>query len=291
MFDVNVLGTLRVTKALLPRSRESGRGTVVVMGSTAGHVVYEGGGGYTAAKHAVTALTGTLRLELCGEPVRVIEIDPGIGAHRRVRADPLRRRRGEGRRRLRGRGGAAGREDIADCVSWCATRPHHVNVDQARVGRSPRPRSTRSTAYCLWRRPSGVVTRGTTNPNRLRRVDRWIAVHCRRAVRPATPGGRPRLRRDPGHRRRAARPAAAAVRRDVRVVGLEIDTVRVADAHRSPRALAHLRPRRLRAAGAASVVVPGVQRAPQYPKRRSGRGAWRGASWSRHSVASRPAPV
>ena len=130
MYDVNVLGTLRVTKALLPALVDSGRGTVIVMSSTAGHVVYEGGGGYAAAKHAVTALTGTLRLELCGQPVRVIEIDPGM-----VRTDEFATIRF---------GGDAGRaaavyagvaeplvaEDIADCVAWCATRPHHVNVDE-----------------------------------------------------------------------------------------------------------------------------------------------------------------
>jgi NADP-dependent 3-hydroxy acid dehydrogenase YdfG len=130
MFDVNVLGTLRVTKALLPLLRDSGRGTVIVMGSTAGHVVYEGGGGYTAAKHAVTALTGTLRLELSGEPVRVIEIDPGM-----VRTDEfaLIRFDGDAARAAAVYAGVAQplvAEDIADCVSWCATRPHHVNVDK-----------------------------------------------------------------------------------------------------------------------------------------------------------------
>src|SRR4051794_32115043 len=78
MYDVNVLGTLRVTKALLPALEKSGAGTVVTVGSTAGFTVYEGGGGYTAAKHAQTALVGTLRLELAGKPVRVVEIDPGM---------------------------------------------------------------------------------------------------------------------------------------------------------------------------------------------------------------------
>lgn len=130
MFEVNVLGTLRVTKALLPALVASGRGTVIMMSSTAGHVVYEGGGGYAAAKHAQTALTGTLRLELSGQPVRVIEIDPGM-----VRTDEFAiiRFGGDADRAAAVYAGVAEplvAEDIADCVAWCATRPHHVNVDK-----------------------------------------------------------------------------------------------------------------------------------------------------------------
>src|SRR6185436_7036747 len=78
MFDVNVIGTLNVTKALLPALLASGDGLVVNMGSTAGRVAYEGGGGYTAAKHAVAVLTRTLRLELVAEPLRFTEIAPGM---------------------------------------------------------------------------------------------------------------------------------------------------------------------------------------------------------------------
>ncbi|MPZ28551.1 MAG: SDR family NAD(P)-dependent oxidoreductase [Micromonosporaceae bacterium] len=130
MYEVNVLGTLRVTKALLPALEASGAGTVVVMSSTAGQVVYEGGGGYSAAKHAQTALAGTLRLELSGRPVRVIEIDPGL-----VKTDEfsLVRFRGDAALAEAVYAGVAEplvAEDIADCVAWCATRPHHVNVDQ-----------------------------------------------------------------------------------------------------------------------------------------------------------------
>ena len=96
-----MLGTLNVTQALLPALIASGDGTIVVMGSTAGFVAYEGGGGYVAAKHGAHAIAATLRLELCGQPVRVIEIAPGMVQHRRVRAQPLPRRRGQGRRGLR----------------------------------------------------------------------------------------------------------------------------------------------------------------------------------------------
>jgi NADP-dependent 3-hydroxy acid dehydrogenase YdfG len=130
MYDVNVLGTLRVTKALLPALIASGAGTIVMMGSTAGFVVYEGGGGYTAAKHAQNAMTGTLRLELSGEPVRVIEIDPGM-----VKTDEFAMIRfgGDGQKAAAVYAGVAEplvADDIADCVAWCATRPHHVNIDR-----------------------------------------------------------------------------------------------------------------------------------------------------------------
>jgi len=130
MYDVNVLGTLRVTKALLPALEASQAGTIVMISSTAGFVVYEGGGGYSAAKHAMTAMTGTLRLELAGRPVRVIEIDPGM-----VRTDEfakVRFRGGEERAAAvyEGVEMPLTADDIADCVAWCATRPQHVNVDR-----------------------------------------------------------------------------------------------------------------------------------------------------------------
>jgi NADP-dependent 3-hydroxy acid dehydrogenase YdfG len=130
MYDVNVLGTLRVTKALLPALVESGRGTIVTVGSTAAFTVYEGGGGYTAAKHAQNALVGTLRLEIVGKPVRVVEIDPGM-----VRTDEfsLNRFDGDQARADAIYDGVAEplvADDIADCIAWTATRPQHVNIDR-----------------------------------------------------------------------------------------------------------------------------------------------------------------
>lgn len=130
MFDVNVLGSLRVTKAILPLLEASGAGSIIMISSTAGLLVYEGGGGYTAAKHAQTAMCETLRLELCGRPVRVIEIDPGM-----VRTDEfaLVRFDGDAERAAAVYAGVAEplvADDIADCVSWVATRPHHVNIDR-----------------------------------------------------------------------------------------------------------------------------------------------------------------
>jgi NADP-dependent 3-hydroxy acid dehydrogenase YdfG len=130
MYDVNVLGTLRVTQELLGSLVDSGAATIVVISSTAGLVPYEGGGGYTAAKHAQTAVAGTLRLELNGRPVRVVEIDPGM-----VRTEEFSvvRFRGDADRAAAVYAGVAEpllAEDIADCVAWVATRPHHVNVDR-----------------------------------------------------------------------------------------------------------------------------------------------------------------
>jgi NADP-dependent 3-hydroxy acid dehydrogenase YdfG len=129
MYDSNVLGVLRVTQALLPALERGEGGHIVVTGSIAGHLVYEGGAGYTAAKHAATAVVETLRLELNGRPVRVSEVAPGM-----VRTEEF------SLVRLRGDAEAAARvyagvdepltaEDVADCISFVVTRPRHVNVD------------------------------------------------------------------------------------------------------------------------------------------------------------------
>jgi NADP-dependent 3-hydroxy acid dehydrogenase YdfG len=129
MYDVNVLGVLRITQALLPALTASGAGHVVVLGSTAGRVVYEGGGGYTAAKHAATALAGTLRLELAGRPIRVTEIAPGMV---RTEEFAVNRYRGDAEAAAAVYAGVQQpltADDIADCVAWCVTRPPHVDID------------------------------------------------------------------------------------------------------------------------------------------------------------------
>jgi NADP-dependent 3-hydroxy acid dehydrogenase YdfG len=129
MYDVNVLGTLRVTQALLPALEASGAGSVVTVGSTAAFTVYEGGAGYTAAKHAQDALVGTLRLEIVGKPVRVIEIDPGM-----VRTEEFSLNRlGDPAKADAIYAGVRQplvADDIADCIAWVATRPQHVNIDR-----------------------------------------------------------------------------------------------------------------------------------------------------------------
>ncbi|MET1063234.1 MAG: SDR family NAD(P)-dependent oxidoreductase [Aeromicrobium sp.] len=129
MYEVNVIGTLLVTQALLPALVASGAGTIINLGSTAGHVPYEGGGGYVSAKHGVAAMTETLRLELNGRPVRVTEIAPGM-----VRTDEFALNRFAGDE-SRAEAVYAGvreplvAEDIADAITWVATRPSHVNID------------------------------------------------------------------------------------------------------------------------------------------------------------------
>jgi NADP-dependent 3-hydroxy acid dehydrogenase YdfG len=128
MYDVNVLGALRVTQALLPALRAAG-GDVVVMGSTAGFVAYEGGGGYAAAKHGEHALAATLRLELSGEPVRVIEIAPGMVATEEFSLNRFRGDPGAAAAVYAGVDEPLTADDIADCVVWTLTRPRHVNVD------------------------------------------------------------------------------------------------------------------------------------------------------------------
>ena len=130
MYDVNVLGVLHVTQALLPALRASGDALIVNMGSTAGRIAYEGGAGYTAAKHGTQVVTETLRLELCGEPIRVSEIAPGM-----VRTDEfgLVRFGGDEEKADSVYAGVAEplvAEDIADAVAWIATRPSHVNLDE-----------------------------------------------------------------------------------------------------------------------------------------------------------------
>ena len=130
MYEVNVLGTVRVTKALIPALKASGEGTIVVLSSTAGLIVYEGGGGYAAAKHAQTAVAETLRLELSGRPIRVVEIDPGM-----VRTDEfaLKRFAGDAEKAesiYRGVAEPLVAEDIAECITWSATLPHHINIDR-----------------------------------------------------------------------------------------------------------------------------------------------------------------
>jgi NADP-dependent 3-hydroxy acid dehydrogenase YdfG len=130
MYDVNVVGLLRVTQALLPALRASGDGLIVNVGSTAGRIAYEGGAGYTAAKHGTQVVTETLRLELVGEPIRISEVAPGM-----VRTEEFAMVRFAGDR-ARAEAAYAGvpdplvAEDVADAIAWIATRPSHVNIDE-----------------------------------------------------------------------------------------------------------------------------------------------------------------
>lgn len=127
MYEVNVLGTLRVTQGVLPMLRDHG-GDVVVVTSTAAHAPYPGGAGYTGAKHAERMLSETLRWELVGEPVRVVEIAPGAVATEEF---SLVRFGGDAQRAAAVYEGYQPlvAEDVADAIAWALTRPAHVNVD------------------------------------------------------------------------------------------------------------------------------------------------------------------
>ena len=128
MWKTNVLGLMWMTRACLPLLRKARHGHIVNLGSIAGFETYKGGAGYTAAKHAVRAISRTLRLELNGEPIRVTEIAPGLvetefslvrfhGDRKRAR-EPY-----EGIKPLSA-------DDIADCVVFAVTRPPHVDIDE-----------------------------------------------------------------------------------------------------------------------------------------------------------------
>jgi len=127
-YEVNVLGTVRTVQALLPALTASGSGLVVLTGSTAGRWVYEGGGSYVAAKHALAAVRETLRLELVESGLRVCEVAPGMV---RTEEFSLVRFDGDADRAAAVYAGveALTAEDIAEAVAWVASRPPHVNVD------------------------------------------------------------------------------------------------------------------------------------------------------------------
>ena len=127
MYDANVLGVLRMTKALLPALEASGDGHVVMVGSIAGHEAYVGGAGYNAAKFGLKAATKALRLELLGRPIRVTSVDPGM-----VETDfSLVRFAGDAAKAAAVYADTTPltADDVADCIAFAVTRPSHVNID------------------------------------------------------------------------------------------------------------------------------------------------------------------
>ena len=131
MYESNVLGVMRVTKALLPALERSGDGFVVIVGSVAGVEVYPGGAGYTAAKHAANAIARTLRLELLGKPIRVSEVAPGMVE---TEFSLVRFGGDEGRANAvyEGMTPLSG-EDVGDAIAYVVTRPPHVDVDYVSI--------------------------------------------------------------------------------------------------------------------------------------------------------------
>ena len=143
MYETNVLGMMRVTKALLPLIIGGGDGHIVLLGSIAGREVYEGGAGYVAAKHAARAVNETLRLELLGKPVRITEVAPGM-----VETDfSLLRFDGDAERAAKTYEGLTPltAEDVADLVAFAVTRPSHVDIDVIVV--KPRDQASATRAY------------------------------------------------------------------------------------------------------------------------------------------------
>lgn len=130
MYDVNVLGALRVTRALFPALRSAADAVIVNIGSTAGRGVYPGGAGYSAAKHGLRAMSETLRLELNGEPIRVTEIAPGMVHTPEFSLNRLGGDRSAAEAIYADVDSPLVAEDIAEAVRWVATLPRHVNIDE-----------------------------------------------------------------------------------------------------------------------------------------------------------------
>ncbi|MBL0385971.1 SDR family NAD(P)-dependent oxidoreductase [Tumebacillus sp. ITR2] len=126
MLDTNVRGLLLMTREAVPHMIEGGNGHVINLGSIAGREAYAGGGVYCASKFAVRAITEALRHELLGKPVRITTVDPGM-----VETDFSVVRLGDQEKADAVYAGMTPltAEDIADCVTWAATRPKHVNID------------------------------------------------------------------------------------------------------------------------------------------------------------------
>ena len=127
-YDLNVVGTVRMVKAFTPAMEKLGHGHIVIISSTAGHVAYENGGSYVAAKHAETSLARTLRLELNGLPIRVTEIAPGM-----VKTEEFAKVRfGDAARAAKVYEGVTApltAEDVAEAIRWSVSLPDHFNVD------------------------------------------------------------------------------------------------------------------------------------------------------------------
>jgi NADP-dependent 3-hydroxy acid dehydrogenase YdfG len=132
-YDVNVVGSVRMVKAMTPLMQQFGRGHIVMISSTAGHRVYENGGSYVAAKFAETSLVETLRLELNGQPIRVTEIAPGM-----VKTDEFAVQRFQGdlekaAKVYEGVTRPLVAEDVAEAIRWSVMLPSHFNVDSLMI--------------------------------------------------------------------------------------------------------------------------------------------------------------
>ncbi|AUI52675.1 SDR family oxidoreductase [Arthrobacter crystallopoietes] len=130
MYNVNVLGTLRMIQGFLPALRENGEGSVLLLTSTAGLAAYENGGGYVAAKFAEHSMANTLRLEEAEHNVRVIEIAPGLVRTEEFSLNRLGGDRAAADKVYQGVDKPLVAADVADVVAYSLNLPHHVNLDQ-----------------------------------------------------------------------------------------------------------------------------------------------------------------
>ena len=130
MMRTNVEGVVKTIRAGIPHLRKAGWGHVFFIGSTAGHQPYEGGSVYCASKFGVKAMAHSLRLELCGEPIRVTSVDPGMAETEfstvRMKDDDKAKAVYQGVKPLTAL-------DVAECVRWCLMLPDHVNIDEMLV--------------------------------------------------------------------------------------------------------------------------------------------------------------
>jgi len=132
-YEVNVIGTVRMVKAITPIMQNFGRGHIVVISSTAGHRTYENGGSYVAAKHAERTIAETLRLEVNGQPIRVTEIAPGM-----VKTEEFAKVRFHGdmdkaNKTYEGIAEPLVAADVAEAIRWAVMLPHHVNIDSMTI--------------------------------------------------------------------------------------------------------------------------------------------------------------
>lgn len=144
MYETNVLGAGRVTKALLP-AIEAAEGTIIFVTSTAAEAAYEGGSGYNAAKAGERMLAGALRLEVAGKPIRVCEIAPGLVHTEEFSLVRFGGDQAKADATYAGIPGPLVADDVADAIAWIATRPAHVNIDRLVI--RPRAQAANHKVY------------------------------------------------------------------------------------------------------------------------------------------------
>ena len=128
-YEVNVTGAVRMAKAMIPLMKKHGEGHIVLLSSTAGRIAYENGGTYVAAKHAVAAVAGTLRLELNGQPIRVTEIAPGMVKTEEFAVTRFGGDKDKAAKVYEGVENPLTDADIAETIRWAVMLPSHINID------------------------------------------------------------------------------------------------------------------------------------------------------------------